>query len=618
MTGTRGMIQVDPSKCVGCNRCILHCPVEYANQAELVDGENKVHVDPERCINCGYCLDVCNHGARYFIDDLEILLEDLKKGKNISVITAPALRFSFPDYTKLFGFLKSLGVRVFYDVSFGADITTWAYLKAIKKYNLDSIIAQPCPVIVSYVESYLPEAISRLAPIHSPMLCTAVYLKKYAHVADDLVFLSPCIGKHTEITDPNTHGLVKYNVTYKRLADYLKRQEIDVEKYEDKDFDNVLPGLGTVYSRPGGLRENVEYHVPGAWVKQVEGVLMAYDYLAGYTKRDEAEKCLPLLVDILNCEHGCNHGTGTEKEMHIDDIDFRLNRLKAERLEKQTKKKIFRPAEYDLFSMFDRELDLDDFMREYTPKPLDDYAEPSPGELEKIYISLNKTTPSSREVNCFSCGYGSCHDFAKAVYHNLNVIDNCSYYNKTSFKERIEHEQALRQNLQSCVEHIIHSMENLEQANMASLESIKKITDETRLVFENAEKLRKIMKDVQIKLDAVNQTYDQIAVIADQTNLLALNASIEAARAGEQGRGFAVVANEVSILANNSKKTLEETGITTKGLLAYFAKVYKLVDELDQRVSEVNSETDSLLATSEELAATEIEVIDTAKRMLRD
>jgi len=58
---------------------------------------------------------------------------------------------------------------------------------------------------------------------------------------------------------------------------------------------------------------------------------------------------LPLLVDILNCEHGCNHGTGTEKEMHIDDIDFRLNRLKAERLEKQTKKKIFRPAEYDLF-----------------------------------------------------------------------------------------------------------------------------------------------------------------------------------------------------------------------------------------------------------------------------
>jgi len=51
--------------------------------------------------------------------------------------------------------------------------------------------------------------------------------------------------------------------------------------------------------------------------------------------------------------------------------------------------------------------------------------------------------------------------------------------------------------------------------------------------------------------------------------------------------------------------------------LAYFAKVYKLVDELDQRVSEVNSETDSLLATSEELAATEIEVIDTAKRMLR-
>ena len=38
---------------------------------------------------------------------------------------------------------------------------------------------------------------------------------------EELVFLSPCIAKKSEITDKNTHGYVKYNVTFKRLMDVI-------------------------------------------------------------------------------------------------------------------------------------------------------------------------------------------------------------------------------------------------------------------------------------------------------------------------------------------------------------------------------------------------------------
>ncbi|HEY5561094.1 MAG TPA: hypothetical protein VIK72_04920 [Clostridiaceae bacterium] len=51
----------------------------------------------------------------------------MSKGKKISVIAVPAIRINFNNYKNLFGYLKSLGVNVIYDVSFGADITVWAY-----------------------------------------------------------------------------------------------------------------------------------------------------------------------------------------------------------------------------------------------------------------------------------------------------------------------------------------------------------------------------------------------------------------------------------------------------------------------------------------------------------
>ncbi len=49
------------------------------------------------------------------------------------------------------------------------------------------LISQPCPAIVNYIEHYQPELISQLMPIQSPMICEAIYLKKYQHVAEELI-----------------------------------------------------------------------------------------------------------------------------------------------------------------------------------------------------------------------------------------------------------------------------------------------------------------------------------------------------------------------------------------------------------------------------------------------
>lgn len=435
------IIVLDESKCIGCNKCIARCPVEGANVSYLKDGKNKVRIHPDRCIQCGQCIAVCTHGARDYVDDTEAFFADLARGEKIVVIAAPSVRHNFPNHKKLFGYLKSLGVAFVYDVSFGADITTWAYLKAIEEKQLTSIIAQPCPPIVSFIEKHKTELLDRLAPVHSPALCSAIYLSKYAGVTGKIAFLSPCLGKAQEFTE--TGGVVSYNVTFKKLGDYMERNFIRLDNQIEKDFDDLSCGIGLTFCRPGGLRENLEYHTKGqAWVRQIEGVDHVYRYLSEYGDRIQEGKSLPLCLDVLNCPHGCNLGTGTCKTAYIDDIDAQINSLKAAKLrekERVEEEKIV----YSLFEEFDAQLKLGDFLRAYIDKrKLTEEEVFTEAQYEEVFARLHKLDEESRHIDCFSCGYGSCYRFATAVLKGNDHIGNCINYNRAeTLLEQIEIEK---------------------------------------------------------------------------------------------------------------------------------------------------------------------------------
>lgn len=151
MYSYNNLIYLTEENCVGCNRCIRECPVIGANVAYVADGKNKVKLNSEKCIHCGECIKVCSHNARNFNDDTEEFFNALASEKKLSLVVASSIRTDMDNYKKLFGYFKSKSINFIYDVSFGADITVWAYLKAMKDKNLSSVIAQPCPSIVNYI-----------------------------------------------------------------------------------------------------------------------------------------------------------------------------------------------------------------------------------------------------------------------------------------------------------------------------------------------------------------------------------------------------------------------------------------------------------------------------------
>lgn len=640
MSESKLVIHTDEEKCVGCNKCISSCPAIYANVVYEKDGENKIKIDQDKCIKCGHCIDQCDHGARDYSDDAPRFFEDLKRGKRVSIVVAPAGRYNFDNYKKLFGYLKNIGVNLIYDVSFGADICTWAYLKGIQTLGLDSVVAQPCPAIVNYVEKYKPEIINKLAPIHSPTLCTAVYMKKTQNINDEIAFLSPCIGKVDEFVDPNTDRYVTYNITYKKVQEYIDNNRININSYPELDFDDIGCGLGITFSRPGGLRENVEYHAPGAWVRQVEGYPHAYSYLDEYAKRVASNKKVPLLVDILNCAHGCNLGTGTKKHIEIDDVDVAMNPVRDTALKSKEKKNLIGKKSYSLFDYFEKNLKLDDYVRRYSDKSYSvKSTEPNRQEYDTVYKSLHKVDSDSRSINCFACGYGSCENMARSIFNGTNHVNNCIYYNRKELEIEQEEIQAKNQEILNYKEEIDKQSEEalkmqaemektreenlkiqseakkqiaddlkigideISQGSIENAKSIESISNQVTYILQIANDLKKSINEVAEKTATFRESSDKIVGISEQTNLLALNASIEAARAAEHGKGFAVVAEEVKQLAEQSKLVVTSTNENEEEVVRQIAIIDKISEELSEKMHLADEEITNATATTEEITA---------------
>ncbi len=527
----REIIYTNEESCIGCNKCVFKCPVG-ANVATYESGSNKIKVDNERCIGCGECIQICDHAARHYNDDTERFFNDLNAGIPISIVVAPAARTNFSNLNKLFGFLKARGVNLIYDVSYGADICTWGYIKAIQDNNLRTVIAQPCPVIVKYIECFKPELIKYLSPIHSPALCTAIYLKKYKDVTDKIAFLSPCIGKTYEFTDSNTHDNISYNVTYASLNQYIEQNKINLSTFSPMNFDNINGSWGFAFSRPGGLRENVHFYLGAdVWVKQVEGINHVEHYFKEYAAHAAFNRPVPLLVDVLNCSHGCNLGTGTERNISQNSIDYTTN---------QSKTTVSREKALELFTHFDASLNINDFIRAYTDRSIH-FNDPLEREIEDVFNLLGKDTEMERNINCFSCGYGSCKNFVTAVASGTNHIRNCNRFAKVEINKKLT---------------------LFDQKFEGFLANVQQINT---LITENANSSKKLND------------------ITSQTKIIAINASVEAAHAGNAGVGFAVVANEIKKLADDSTEALTVSNKSNQDLLS-------TIDYLNSALEEIKAE----------------------------
>ncbi|GMO28489.1 MAG: methyl-accepting chemotaxis protein [Spirochaetaceae bacterium] len=636
----RPLITVDQEKCNNCHACITACPVKLCIDAS---GE-KVCVVDELCIGCGRCIAVCLQNARSYNDDTESFYSALAEGEELIAIVAPSAAAVFDDIYRLNGYLKSIGVKAVFDVSFGAELTVKSYLEYAKKHKPPIMISQPCPALVTYLEIYQPELLKYLAPAHSPMLHTAAMIKQFfpKYKNAKIAAISPCVAKSREFFET---GIVQYNVTMRRLKQKIKDSGKLITSYPKIPYEGPRAERAVLFSSPGGLRETAAREAPDivGGIRKIEGPGIVYKYLKELPKMIE-EGTAPFIVDCLNCEMGCNGGPGTANSSEPLD---RLEHIVAKRAKEEiahNKRTLFGHGLKRNLKKYWKE---DIYKRGYVDlsKRHKRTRGPTEAELEKIFASMGKNSEADM-YNCSACGYGSCRAMAVAVFNHINKPENCHHL----LKDRVEQEAKERAGSAELAQRLIKeinqsrttltelyqkvstyiaSTSELGGALVSSGTKMEDLIQRIHDITSSAEEKRKGIEELQLQAQAtkkdmramlesftaVEKTTNEIAGIADviedistSTNLLAMNAAIEAAHAGESGRGFAVVASEVRNLASKTGENANIISANIKNIVKQIGaslvlsnKADLLLEEMVAGVSVAGKSFSEIIKTHEEL-----------------
>jgi hypothetical protein len=557
-------------------------------------------------------------------------MADLKSGTGIIAIVAPASAASFEGkYRNVNGFLMSLGIKGIFDVSFGAELTVKSYLAYMKKEKPRTVIAQPCPALVTFIEMYRPELIPYLAPADSPMMHTMKMIKRYYPKYRDykIAAISPCYAKRREF---DACGLGDYNVTFNSIQQYLDKRGDSISSYPEKDYDNPPAERAVLFSSPGGLMRTVGRYDPdvNTHTRKIEGSPEVYHYFAHLSQSiKKGNAPVYSLIDCLNCHMGCNGGAGTgNRGKHLDDVEYLVEKRARE------VKKRYQPRGFaKLFRKNRIEKILDAHWEEglYTRSYIDRSAifkerviNPSQADIDVMFVNMHKTKPEDI-LNCGACGYRSCEQMAVAIINKLNKRENCQYY--MEFEKNLSNEQkmkdavntvldrvleemnksiegisSLSEEIHSAAEHVLSSSSIIEEMvkNIHSIDTtlnhnaatVLKLNETSAEGKKRITKIGELIGDVSSQANALIQSCLVIGDIADQTSILGMNAAIEAAHAGDAiGKGFAVVAGEIRKLADNSGRQAKEISGSLKN-------IKDLIDDSLESSGDAQAQFDSIVS----------------------
>ena len=164
-----------------------------------------------------------------------------------------------------------------------------------------------------------------------------------------------------------------------------------------------------------------------------------------------------------------------------------------------------------------------------------------------------------------------------------------------------EQQQTLRQ-LREGAGHVVQVnasvMETLAAMSQTITQTLAKLTIASEKLTVTEDKANHLVswvqtidqraQNVQGTLDAVQNSNNQIAVIAAQVNMLAINAKIEAARAGETGKGFAVVADAINELSQRTGQAAEDITGNVNALIDWISGLQSESGSVSRRAQEMH------------------------------
>jgi len=412
-------IYTEKNNCQDCYKCVKNCPVKAI---KLED--NSASVIPELCIYCGKCTQVCPANAKKIRDDIPQVLKALKTEK-IIVSLAPSYlsEYNNEDIRNVIAAYKEAGFFGVSETAIGAEKVALETKKWLETQENGVYLSSCCPSAVLLIKKYFPQYSKAIAPVFSPMVSHAKFLKTI-YPDSKVLFVGPCIAKKEEVDQ--FPDIIDYVLTFKDINTLFQSMGIYFEFTKPTSEDKFIPmkaNKGNLYPIDGGMltcmidsitsdvdriNHNTKQEVPIRYMT-FSGVQNLIDILNDF---DSINSSVKTFIEVMTCDAGCIKGPCSVNTK--SSASKRLNILEKVRVEnrdtdiEQTLNSIDISANYD-----------------FIPK-----VEKTNYSLQQIYEALSWVNKKSEvdELNCSGCGYDNCKEFAKALLSGKAETDMCISY----------------------------------------------------------------------------------------------------------------------------------------------------------------------------------------------
>ena len=427
-------------RCRVCYTCVRECP---AKAIRIVEGQ--AEVIGVRCIGCGNCVRVCSQHAKRVLSSIEQVRALLDSDGKVAACIAPSFPSEFieTDYTCLVGALRALGFDYVHEVGFGADLVAQTYRRLLENKPGERFIATTCPAIVAYVERYHPSLVDRLAPIVSPMIASARFLRRLYGSETRIVFIGPCIAKKGEAASANLPDELDEVLTFVELRQMFAEAGISLSSTVPGEFNPPRAGEGALFPISRGLLQAAE----------IEENLVTGDVVTANGRTNFVEAIREFedghleakLLEVLCC-NGCIMGPGMTSRLPLFSRRSSVGRY--------VRKKLAQPDPETLETMTRIITDLD-LGRNFSPND-QRVPVPSAAELAEIMARMGKSKPED-ELNCGACGYETCLEHAVAIYRGLAESEMCLPYTIEQLRRTVKELAVSSSNLATAREALLQS-----------------------------------------------------------------------------------------------------------------------------------------------------------------